>query len=73
MPHVSWSIDGVSVDRSRYESFVANLKPAGGWFCEKTSEGGNTGQDLEDAGGVLYEQVSSTDRRGTRHSICRKP
>ena len=72
MPNVSWSIDGVSVTRTQYDAFVANLQPAGGWFCEKTSEGGNTGQDLKDAGGVLYDQLSMTDRQGTRHSIRRK-
>jgi len=72
MPRVSWSIDGVEVPREKYEAFVESLKPAGGWFCEKTSEGGNTGQDLEDASGVLYEQLSVTEREGSRHSIRRK-
>src|SRR5436190_22542990 len=68
----SWSIDGVEVPREKYEGFAARLKPAGGWFCEKTSEGGNTGEDLKDASGVLYEQLSVTERKGSRHSIRTK-
>jgi hypothetical protein len=68
----SWSVDGVEVLREKYEGFVAGLKPAGGWFCEETNEGGNTGEDLKDASGVLYEQLSITERKGTRHSIRRK-
>ena len=68
----SWSIDGAPVSRKAYEDFAAGLTPAGGWFCEKTSEGGNTGEDLKDASGVLYEQISMSSREGTRHSIRRK-
>jgi hypothetical protein len=72
MPAVSWSIDGVAVSREAYDDFLAGLTAAGGWFCEKTSEGGNTGEDLKDASGNLYEQLSTTGREGTRHSIRRK-
>ena len=72
MPAVSWSIDDLPVSREVYEAFLAGLTFAGGWFCEKTSEGGNTGENLKDASGNQYEKLSTTDREGTRHSIRRK-
>ena len=72
MARDSWTIDGVAASRETYEAFVSALQPAGGWFCEKTNEGGNTGEDLKDGSGVLYERLSMTERSGTRHSIRRK-
>ena len=69
----AWSIQGKAVSQKEYEEFVAGLKKTGkGWYCKETSEGGVTGEDMQDSKGVLYQVRITSNLEGVSHEIRKK-
>lgn len=61
MSRTVYGIDGRTVSRAEFERRKDAMKEAGGWFCAKTTTGGETGWELVDADGVKYQYIAVSE------------
>lgn len=71
---VEYTIDGKKVSRTQFDKFLKGLEEIKGtWFCDETTEGGNTGYDAKDKQGTVYQYRAESEKHSSKNFIHKKP